>query len=121
MPTITIYIDPPRTGILGKLYYIVSGVYYSLTDLPTSIDGVIIAGVGTNYPELTYIVVFPRQTVNGVTYEETKSTTFNLYGDITLEVALIPVAPTTPLTPLSGIVIATQLAVGLGLVFFKRK
>ncbi len=56
----------------------------------TSID------ISTSAPELEYAVIFPEQTIEGVTYIETMSKLFNLLSNVTLNMILAPVTEPEP-------------------------
>jgi len=121
MVNLTVYLDPPLTGALAKLYYIVEGIYFHAIDLPTSVDGIINIGIGAD-PTLVYILVFPQQTIGGVTYRETESETFNLLNDVVLYVTLEPVSePPTPPKPITALLeMVIPLIAGVAIIKFGR-
>lgn len=86
--------------------------------MPTSVDGIISASVGVTSPSLVYVLVFPEQTIGGVTYRETESARFDLLNDVFLNVVL---RPTGVLPTLSGVIrVAPPFVVGLVLTFYSR-
>ncbi|GAJ03131.1 unnamed protein product, partial [marine sediment metagenome] len=56
-------------------------------------------------PEANYVVIFPQQTIDGITYAEASSELFNLITDVMTGVTLTP-KPVTPVTGSLGILAA---------------
>ena len=89
MVVLTINLTPPLTGVAGDIYYIYDENYYFLMPLAkTSTNGLIEVALGTSAPEMDYAVIFPEQTVEGVTILETGTPRFNLTSDVTLNITL---------------------------------
>ena len=96
MPVVTVYLTPPLTGALGKIYLVYEGQRFSSIDLPPTISGAVTVSIGSSDPSSTYVVVYPQQTVGGVTYREAESTTFDLLSDVTRYMALTPIGEEPP-------------------------
>jgi len=85
-------LTPPLTGIRGTLYSTYEDILEPFLDLPPSIDGVVTAYIVTSAPEADYVVIFPEQTIEGITYAEASSELFNLISNVMMGVTLRPKA-----------------------------
>ena len=117
MVRLTVNLMPPLTGVQGKLYLVVGEEIYPIIDLPLSQNGIISVSIAVSSPELDYAVIFPAQTIEGVTYAEVMSPLFNLILDVTLDMTLT--GPEPPPAPMNiGVLVA--VAAGLYLLFGKK-
>ena len=111
MPYVTVNLTPPLTGAQGTICFISGETVYPLLDLPPSDYGAISFFIAVSAPELDYAVIFPEQTVDGVTYLETSSELFNLITNVMLNVTLTPKAVTPPPVPVNiGVLVAVAVA-----------
>ena len=103
---------PPLTGVRGTLYFTYEGTVQPLLDLPPSVNGVVTTYIATSAPEADYVVIFPEQTIEGVTYAEASSELFNLITNVMIGVTLQPkeVVPPTPVLGSLGILAAVAAA-----------
>jgi len=112
MVRLTVNLSPPLTGVQGSLYLVVGEEIYPVIDLPLSQNGVISISIAVSSPELDYAVIFPGQTIEGVTYREIMSPLFNLLTDVTLNMTLTPVTePEPPLPPVDSLLLTIGSAV----------
>lgn len=117
MPYLTVNLTPPLTGALGTLYLISGETVYPILNLPPSDNGVISTFITVSAPEMDYAVIFPEQTIEGITYDETASTLFNLITNVMIGVTLTPKA-VIPI-PMSGL--GVLVAVAAALFIFGKK
>ena len=112
MVQLTVNLSPLLTGVKGKLYLAAGEEIYPVIDLPLSQNGVISISIAVSSPELDYAVIFPGQTIEGVTYREIMSPLFNLLTDVTLNMTLTPVTePEPPLPPVDSLLLTIGSAV----------
>ena len=109
MPYLTVNLTPPLTGVQGTLYFTYEDILEPLLNLPPSIDGVTTVFIAVSAPEADYIVIFPEQTIEGVTYAEASSEFFNLITNVMVGVTLTPKA-VIPVTGSMGILAAVAAA-----------
>jgi len=109
MPYLTVNLLPPLTGVQGTLYFTYEDIIEPLLNLPPSIDGVTTVFIAVSAPEADYIVIFPEQTIEGVTYAEASSEFFNLITNVMVGVTLTPKA-VIPVTGSMGILAAVAAA-----------
>lgn len=124
MVYIVINLTPLLTGIRGTLSLGAGEVVYPLIDLPPSENGAISVFVTVANPELEYTVIFPEQTIEGVTYSETASQFFTLITNALVNVTLTPKAVTPPppeIPPISGLGLGLLVAVIAGVFIFTQK
>ena len=104
MVSITVYLTPALTGVIGEMWikYVVNGTeyWYYLLDIPLSVNGIIGPfGYTDGAPYNIHQIRFPEQTINGTTYEATQTSGFMITQDWTFNVTLTPKAePTIPTT-----------------------
>ena len=112
MVQLTVNLSPLLTGVQGKLFLVVGEEIYPVIDLPLSVNGLISVSIAVSSPELDYTVIFPGQTIEGVTYREIMSPLFNLVSDVALNVTLTPVTePEPPLPPVESLLLTIGSAV----------
>ena len=123
MANLTVNLSLPLTGLKGTLYF----TYFDgenwkrqwVFDLPDSVDGVV-TGYFSDIPAPNeFVVVFPEQTVNGVTYKEAITARFTLVGDIVLSVTLEPTTP--PIPPINVKTLFVPLLVGFVLSYLSLR
>lgn len=115
MPYLIVNLTPPLTGVYGTLYFTYEGAVEPLMNLPPSVDGVVTTFIATTAPEADYVVIFPQQTIDGITYAEASSELFNLISNAMTSVTLTP-KPVIPVMGSLGI-----LAVIAAVAFFLTK
>lgn len=119
MPYLTVNLTPSLTGIRGTLSLISDETVYPLIDLPPSDNGFISTFITVANPELDFAVIFPQQTIEGITYAETASRLFTLITNALINVTLTPKAVTAP--PISGLGLGLLLAIVAGAFIFTKK
>lgn len=124
MVYLTVNLSPSLTGVLGTLSLGSGDIIYPLIDLPPSDNGAISAFVGVANPELEFTVIFPEQTVEGVTYGETASEFFDLVTNVLVNVTLTPKAVTPPPPvppPMPGLGLGVLVAFVAGVFILGKK
>ena len=119
MVVITVNFTPPLSGIAGTLYLVTGEVYNRIMDVPLSQNGVMDADIITAYPDLSYAIVFPEQTIGGVNYLRSQTPLFNLTSPKTFNITLetIPVNGNGPTPPFEVKSIAVPGIAGILLMF----
>lgn len=118
MPYLTVNLTPALTGALGTLCLTFEGTVYPLIDLPPSDNGVVSTFIVVTAPESDFFVLFPEQTVEGVTYGEAASSLFNLITNVMVNVTLTPKA-VTPIPVPAGLGILAAIAAAV-FIFGKK-
>ncbi|KKL18756.1 hypothetical protein LCGC14_2472350 [marine sediment metagenome] len=124
MVQLAVNLTPLLTGVQGTLYLISGETVYPLYDLPPSIDGFISFGISVSDPMADFAIIFPEQTIEGVTYGETASTFFNLVTNALVNVILTPKADIPPppeVPPMTGLGLGLLVAVVAGVFIFGKK
>jgi len=125
MANLTVNLSLPLTGLKGTLYF----TYFDGTnwqrqwvfDMPDSVDGVV-TGYFSDIPAPNeFVVVFPEQNINGITYKEAMTSRFTLVGDIRLTATIEPtIPPIPPIPPMDVKRFVVPLLVGfvlMGVIF----
>ena len=119
MPYLTVNLTPTLTGVLGTLSLISGETVYPLIELPPSDNGFISVFVTVTDPTVDFAVIFPQQTLEGVTYAETASTVFTLITNVLVNVTLTP-KPVIPIPTVSGLGLLVAIVAGV-FIFAKKK
>ena len=95
MVAITVYLSPALTGVVGEMWvgFVVGEEpsWFKVIDTPVSVNGVIGPfGYAAQAPHAPHQLRFPEQTVNGVTYLETRTSEFTATQDRTFNITLTP-------------------------------
>ncbi len=103
MVNIRVNFTPTLTGIKGEIWvgFLVGGeiVWYYIMDVPPSVDGVMDFGYADGARLSPHRIIFPEQTINGVTYQEARTGDFFTQDDITFNINLTAVEPPPPEIP----------------------
>lgn len=118
MVQLVVNLTPLLTGARGTLYLISGDTVHRIIDLPPSIDGFITFGILVANPNRDFTLIFPEQTLEGITYAEAASGSFNLVTNVLVNVTLTPkaVTPPTVAAPLGLL-----LAIVAGAFIFTKK
>ena len=100
MVNIAVYLTPALTDVKGRMWIEFGGTWYSLIDIPPSVNGIIGPfSFADGYPNNLHKIVFPAQTIGGVIYLETETAPFYTNTNQTLYVTLSPSGgPSIPTT-----------------------
>lgn len=126
LPILDIQLTPQLTGVIGTLNLVYTGIYYPIFDLPPSDFGRITASVSVGSPESEYAVTFLETEIDGVRYQATETSLFNLVENVTIIMTLEPVTPPEPppeppspgpTIPFAELIVPTTVGLGLMWLF----
>ena len=117
MTHITVHLTPVLSGVVSDLQYYAADQWWPLVDMPVSVDGVIDLEIGVQYPELLFRIHFPKQTIDGVTYIDKFSISFDLTANRFLNVSMETSEP-PPQPPVNDLInLVLPLGFGVAMVF----
>ena len=120
MVQLAVNLTPLLTGAQGTLYLISGETVYPLYDLPPSIAGFTSFGISVSDPMADFAIVFPEQTIEGITYGEVASELFNLITNVMVNVTLTPKAVTPPSIVAGSLGLLVAIVAGV-FIFTKKK